>query len=127
MLLLNSKNLLGQNDTIPVYNVKDSLVTVPISYIKQANLKLVEGKHYKTVCEQQDKLILNLKELSSVKDEEITKLRVYNYQLEEDIRNYENLNCSLENSLYKSKTRNIIFGSIAVTSTIVAILKFIIK
>ena len=127
MLLLSSKSLLGQNDTIPISTIKDSLVTVPISYIKQANIKLAEGKYYKELSFQQDNLIFDLKQLSSVKSEEIDKLRVDIYKLQEDITNYENLNCSLENSLYKSKTTNIIFGSVALTTTIVAILSFIVQ
>ena len=127
MLLLNSKNLLAQNDTIPINNVKDSLVVIPISYIQQANLKLAEVKYYKNVCSKQDILIFDLKELNIVKDNEISKLRVDVYKLENDIKNYENLNVSLEKSLNKSNTRNIIFGSIAITSSIIAILSIIIK
>ncbi len=126
-LLLNSKNLLGQNDTIPINVVKDSLVTVPISYIKQANIKLAEGKYYKELSQQQDDLIFSLKELSNAKTDEIDKLRVDMFKLEQDVTNYEQLNASLDAALYKSKRRNIIFGSVALTSTIVAVISILVK
>ena len=127
MLLLSSKNLLGQNDTIPINTIKDSLVTVPISYIKQANIKLVEGKYYKELSQQQDDLIFSLKELSNAKTDEIDKLRVDMFKLEQDVTNYEQLNASLDAALYKSKRRNIIFGSVALTSTIVAVISILVK
>ena len=127
MLLLSSKSLLGQNDTIPINTVKDSLVTVPISYIKQANIKLAEGKYYKELSQQQDNLIFSLKELSNAKTDEIDKLRVDMFKLEQDVTNYEQLNASLDAALYKSKRRNIIFGSVALTSTIVAVISILVK
>ena len=125
--MLNSKNLLGQNDTIPINVVKDSLVTVPISYIKQANIKLAEGRYYKELSQQQDDLIFSLKELSNAKTDEIDKLRVDMFKLEQDVTNYEQLNASLDAALYKSKRRNIIFGSVALTSTIVAVISILVK
>ena len=127
MLLLSSKSLLGQNDTIPINTVKDSLVTVPISYIKQANIKLAEGKYYKELSQQQDNLIFSLKELNNAKTDEIDKLRVDMFKLEQDVTNYEQLNASLDTALYKSKRRNIIFGSVALTSTIVAVISILVK
>lgn len=127
MLLLSSKNLLGQNDTIPINTIKDSLVTVPISYIKQANIKLAEGKYYKELSQQQDDLIFSLKELNNAKTDEIDKLRVDMFKLEQDVSNYEQLNASLDAALYKSKRRNIIFGSVALTSTIVAVISILVK
>ena len=127
MLLLSSKSLLGQNDTIPINTVKDSLVTIPISYIKQANLQLAEGKYYKELSQQQDNLIFSLKELNNAKTDEIDKFRVDMFKLEQDVSNYEQLNASLDNALYKSKRRNVIFGSIALTSTIVAVISILVK
>ena len=127
MLLLSSKSLLGQNDTIPINTVKDSLVTIPISYIKQANIKLAEGKYYKELSQQQDNLIFSLKELNNAKTDEIDKLRVDMFKLEQDVTNYEQLNASLDAALYKSKRRNIIFGSVALTSTIVAVISILVK
>lgn len=127
MLLLSSKNLLGQNDTIPINTIKDSLVTVPISYIKQANIKLAEGKYYKELSQQQDDLIFSLKELNNAKTDEIDKLCVDMFKLEQDVSNYEQLNASLDAALYKSRRRNIIFGSVALTSTIVAVISILVK
>lgn len=127
MLLLSSKSLLGQNDTIPINTVKDSLVTIPIFYIKQANLQLAEGKYYKELSQQQDNLIFSLKELNNAKTDEIDKLRVDMFKLEQDVTNYEQLNASLDAALYKSKRRNIIFGSVALTSTIVAVISILVK
>ena len=118
---------MGQNDTIPINVVKDSLVTVPISYIKQANIKLAEGRYYKELSQQQDDLIFSLKELSNAKTDEIDKLRVDMFKLEQDVTNYEQLNASLDAALYKSKRRNIIFGSVALTSTIVAVISILVK
>ena len=127
MLLLSSKSLLAQNDTIPVNNIKDSLVTIPLSYIKEANIKLAEGKFYKDLSAQQDNMIFDLKELAELQNEEITKLRVDVYKLDEDIKNYENLNYSLDKKLHSSKVCNYIFGSAAITSTIIAIVSILKK
>ena len=118
---------MAQNDTIPVRNVKDSLVTIPLSYIQEANIKLAEGKFYKQLSAQQDEIIFDLKELAEAKNEEITKLGVDIYKLEEDIKNYENLNYSLDKRLHSSKVCNYIFGSAAVTSTIIAIVSILKK
>ena len=49
------------------------------------------------------------------------------FKLEQDVSNYEQLNASLDNALYKSKRRNVIFGSIALTSTIVAVISILVK
>ena len=121
-LLLSSKSLWSQTN-----EQKDSLVVVPIELIKEANLKLAEGKYYKDLANKQEELIFDLEELNYSKSEKIKGLETNMFKLYDENKQYKDVNAYLENSLNKSKKVNYILGSVALTTTIIAVLSIIIQ
>lgn len=119
-LLISSKNLLAQND-------KDSLVVVPVELIKEANIKLAERNYYKELSQKQDELIFDLQEINYYKQQTIDKLKNDNLELTEKNQDYIDLNYSLAKNLEISKRRNIIFGTIGITSVVFAVVSAFIK
>ena len=119
-LLISSKNLLAQND-------KDSLVVVPVELIKEANIKLAERNYYKELSQKQDELIFDLQEINFYKQQTIDKLKNDNLKLTEKNQDYIDLNYSLAKNLEISKRRNIIFGTIGITSVVFAVVSAFIK
>lgn len=119
-LLISSKNLLAQND-------KDSLVVVPIELIKEANIKLTERNYYKDLSQKQDELIFDLQEINYYKQQTIDKLKNDNLELTEKNQDYIDLNYSLAKNLEISRRRNIIFGTIGITSVVFAVVSAFIK
>lgn len=120
MLLVSSKSLLAQNK-------KDSLVVVPIELIEQANIKLAERNYYKELSQKQDEMIFDLQEVNYYKQQTIDKLKNDNLNLTEKNQEYIDLNYSLAKNLEISRRRNIIFGTIGVTSIMVAVISAFIK
>ena len=121
-LLLSSKSLWSQTN-----EQKDSLVVVSIELIKEANLKLAEGKYYKNLADKQQELIFDLEELNYSKSEKIKGLETNMYKLYDENKQYKDINSYLEHSLNKSKKANYILGSVALTTTIIAVLSIIIQ
>ena len=121
-LLLSSKSLWSQTN-----EQKDSLVVVSIELIKEANLKLAEGKYYKNLADKQQELIFDLEELNYAKNEKIKGLETNMYKLYDENKQYKDINSYLEHSLNKSKKANYILGSVALTTTIIAVLSIIIQ
>ena len=121
-LLLSSKSLWSQTN-----EQKDSLVVVSIELIKEANLKLAEGKYYKNLANEQQELIFDLEELNYAKNEKIKGLETNMYKLYDENKQYKDINSYLEHSLNKSKKANYILGSVALTTTIIAVLSIIIQ
>ena len=121
-LLLSSKSLWSQTN-----EQKDSLVIVSIELIKEANLKLAEGKYYKNLADKQQELIFDLEELNYAKNEKIKGLETNMYKLYDENKQYKDINSYLEHSLNKSKKANYILGSVALTTTIIAVLSIIIQ
>ena len=119
-LLVSSKSLLAQNK-------KDSLVVVPIELIEQANIKLAERNYYKELSQKQDEIIFDLQEINFYKQQTIDKLKNDNLKLTEKNQDYIDLNYSLAKNLEISRRRNIIFGTIGVTSIVVAVVSAFIK
>ena len=119
-LLVSSKSLLAQNK-------KDSLVVVPIELIEQANIKLAERNYYKELSQKQDEMIFDLQEVNYYKQQTIDKLKNDNLKLTEKNQEYIDLNYSLAKNLEISRRRNIIFGTIGVTSIMVAVISAFIK
>ena len=119
-LLVSSKSLLAQNK-------KDSLVVVPIELIEQANIKLAERNYYKELSQKQDEMIFELQELNYYRQQTIDKLKNDNLKLTEKNQEYIDLNYSLAKNLEISRRRNIIFGTIGVTSIVVAVISAFIK
>lgn len=121
-LLLSSKSLWSQTN-----EQKDSLVVVSIELIKEANLKLAEGKYYKNLADKQQELIFDLEELNYAKSEKIKGLETNMYKLYDENKQYKDINSYLEHSLNKSKKTNYILGGVALTTTIIAALSIIIQ
>ena len=121
-LLLSSKSLWSQTN-----EQKDSLVVVSIELIKEANLKLAEGKYYKNLANEQQELIFDLEELNYAKNEKIKGLETNMYKLYDENKQYKDINSYLEHSLNKSKKTNYILGGIALTTTIITVLSIIIQ
>ena len=121
-LLLSSKSLWSQTN-----EQKDSLVVVSIELIKEANLKLAEGKYYKNLADKQQELIFDLEELNYAKSEKIKGLETNMYKLYDENKQYKDINNYLEHSLNKSKKTNYILGGIALTTTIITVLSIIIQ
>ena len=121
-LLLSSKSLWSQTN-----EQKDSLVVVSIELIKEANIKLAEGKYYKNLADKQQELIFDLEELNYAKSEKIKGLETNMYKLYDENKQYKDINSYLEHSLNKSKKANYILGSVALTTTIIAVLSIIIQ
>ncbi len=119
-LLVSSKSLLAQNK-------KDSLVVVPIELIERANIKLAERNYYKELSQKQDEMIFDLQELNYYRQQTIDKLKNDNLKLTEKNQEYIDLNYSLAKNLEISRRRNIIFGTIGVTSIVVAVISAFIK
>ena len=119
-LLVSSKSLLAQNK-------KDSLVVVSIELIEQANIKLAERNYYKELSQKQDEMIFDLQEVNYYKQQTIDKLKNDNLKLTEKNQEYIDLNYSLAKNLEISRRRNIIFGTIGVTSIMVAVISAFIK
>ena len=97
-LLLSSKSLWSQTN-----EQKDSLVVVSIELIKEANLKLAEGKYYKNLADKQQELIFDLEELNYSKSEKIKGLETNMYKLYDENKQYKDINSYLEHSLNKVK------------------------
>lgn len=121
-LLLSSKSLWSQTN-----EQKDSLVVVSIELIKEANIKLAEGKYYKNLADKQQELIFDLEELNYAKSEKIKGLETNMYKLYDENKQYKDINSYLEHSLNKSKKTNYILGGIALTTTIITVLSIIIQ
>ena len=121
-LLLSSKSLWSQTN-----EQKDSLVVVSIELIKEANIKLAEGKYYKNLADKQQELIFDLEELNYAKSEKIKGLETNMYKLYDENKQYKDINNYLEHSLNKSKKTNYILGGVALTTTIITVLSIIIQ
>ena len=121
-LLLSSKSLWSQTN-----EQKDSLVVVSIELIKEANIKLAEGKYYKNLADKQQELIFDLEELNYAKSEKIKGLETNMYKLYDENKQYKDINSYLEHSLNKSKKTNYILGGVALTTTIITVLSIIIQ
>lgn len=126
--MVGSYSLYGQiNGTISLQGNCDSLVVVNIATIREANKKLLERDYLKELTVQQDSLINDLNVLVDKYDNERRNVLSKNYELTKNIEEVTELNNKLNKNLKNRKTANIILGSVAVTTTIVAILSFLKK
>lgn len=86
----------------------DTTVVVPISIIRKANIKLIEGNYYKEISYQKDTIICNLNDMISLyseSNEELHKRLIANEKLNSDLQ--RNLN-------RKDKMNNILIGTTTV-------------
>lgn len=84
----------------------DTTVIVPISIIREANIKLLERKYYIAISEQQDSII-NLKTSYIIEQDKVID------DLQERIIKINNINNDLENKYQKQRKRTTIATSVA--------------
>lgn len=106
LLYGNFKFLLkASNDTIPLRaRSSDVFVSVPISLIKEANVKLIERKYLIAINKEQDSII-SLKDKYIIEQDSIINKQIMQYN------SISNLNKELNNKIeQQSKRNNIIYG-----------------
>lgn len=87
------------------FNNADSIVVIPISMIRKANIKLIEGNYYKSISYQKDTIIDNLNKIIIVNNSVIS-------DLENQIAYQIKINNNIQKELNKkNKTNNILIGS----------------
>lgn len=98
----------------------DTTVVVPISIIRKANIKLIEGNYYREISYQKDTIICNLNDMVSLYSQS-------NEELHKQIIANEKINKDLQRSLNrKDKLNNILIGTTTV-SLLGSIILFLIK
>ena len=96
----------------------DTIVNVPISIIKEANIKLLERKYYIAISEQQDSII-NLKTSYIIEQNKVID------DLQNRILKINKMNSELEEQYKKQQKRTTIAGGFAggfAVCTVVAVL-----
>ena len=105
LLLLISFTSWCQNktDILPLRGINHKDTTtyakVPISYIKKANIKLIERKYYIELNKQKDSII-------NYKNQYITSQQIIIKELSSDFYNIQKINNNIENDLKKQKSKN---------------------
>lgn len=126
MLLICSKNLFGQiNDTFPLRGNADSLVTIDIATIREANIKLLERNYLKGVVAQQDTIIFNQFEIINKYKEENLYIASQKLEFETKYNDAEELNKKLSKNLNYTKIGLYTVSGIAVSAIIYGIIKSI--
>lgn len=98
----------------------DTTVVVPISIIRKANIKLIEGNYYREISYQKDTIICNLNDMVSLYSQS-------NEELHKQIIANEKINKDLQRSLNrKDKLNNILIGTTTV-GLLGSIILFLIK
>lgn len=98
----------------------DTTVVVPISIIRKANIKLIEGNYYREISYQKDTIICNLNDMVSLYSQS-------NEELYKQIIANEKINKDLQRSLNrKDKLNNILIGTTTV-GLLGSIILFLIK
>jgi hypothetical protein len=108
--------LFGQTQII------DSLVTVDISTIREANKKLLEREYLLKIVDTQTSIISDYKVISEKQDSLIYKYQIKNINLEKKIISLNSNINSLTNKLNKQKTISTIFGSTTAASLLALII-----
>ncbi len=119
-------NLQGKeiNDSIPLRaeikdtTYSDTLVTVSISDIRLANIKMLERKMYKEIVEQQD-TIISFKDSYILEQERIIK------DFQDRITKANDINDKLSKNLERQKTITYVVGgvaSVALLTTVILII-----
>lgn len=122
VLVLNYSSLYAQMipSTGEINKSDTSLVSIPIKYIKLANIKLLERNYLLEVNEVKDSIILNYKDY--IKEQEKINSEL-NKKIIEDTR----INNELNKSLQKQKKTSLVLGGIAGASIITILLISIIN
>ena len=124
MQLCNLKSYAQWNDSIPLRGRKqeqvDSNVVISISYIKQANAKMIERLYLKEICNQQDTII-------KLKDKYIKEQQAIINSFQERVITSEELNQRLYKSVDRQRKKKRIFLGTTIGASLVALLSFICK
>lgn len=97
-----------------------SVVTVPVSFIKDANAKLIERLALLKITAHQDSII-NLNRLYKAEQESIIK------GFQGKVHNLNEANVKLVNQVQTERKRNVIYKGVTAGTIVVAILSFILK
>lgn len=124
MQLCSLKSYAQWNDSIPLRGRKqeqvDSNVVISISYIKQANAKMIERLYLKEICNQQDTII-------KLKDKYIKEQQAIINSFQERVITSEELNQRLYKSVDRQRKKKRIFLGTTIGASLVALLSFICK
>lgn len=129
MLLTSLTNLYGQTkyNSPSTGNFQDTLVTLPISTVKLATIKLIERNEYIEICSQKDSIIENYKKYISLQNNQIENLKFENYQLMEQNDDYVRINEDIAESLVKQKRLSAFAGGIASVGVITTLILIFLK
>ena len=109
MLLLYSINLQAENDTIPFTGEEyytDTLVQIPIHYIRLANDKMIERNYLKKTIEVKDSINVLQQDYIYKQDSVINILK-------NNIVEANRINDKIQEQYKKERNKSIIYGSIA--------------
>lgn len=124
MQLCSLKSYAQWNDSIPLRGMEqeqiDSNVVISISYIKQANAKMIERLYLKEICNQQDTII-------KLKDKYIKEQQAIINSFQERVTTSEELNQRLYKSIDRQCKKKRIFLGTTIGASLVALLSFIHK
>lgn len=118
MLLLSCLKSWCQSNS-PTGGQTDS-ITIPISYIRLANQKLIENKYNKQIIVQQDSLI-------ALHKDKYHALQVETSILQTKLYDSYQTNKNLENSLQRSNNKCKFLGGIAATGIIAFVVCALVK
>lgn len=119
----------GQTEykSLPTREFQDTLVTLPISTVKLATIKLIERNEYIEICSQKDSIIDNYKKYISLQNNQIENLKFENYQLMEQNDDYVRINEDIAESLIKQKRLSAFAGGIASVGVITTLILIFLK
>lgn len=122
MQLGSLKSYAQVNDSIPLRGRKqeqiDSNVVISISYIKQANAKMIERLYLKEICNQQDTII-------ELKDKYIKEQQAIIDSFQERVIASEELNQRLYKSIDRQRKKKRILLGTTIGVSLVALFSFI--
>lgn len=129
MLLISLTNLYGQTEyqSSSTGKFQDTLITLPISTVKLATIKLIERNEYIEICSQKDSIIDNYKKYISLQNNQIENLKFENYQLMEQNDDYVRINEDIAESLIKQKRLSAFAGGIASVGLITTLILIFVK
>ena len=129
MLLISLTNLYGQtkHNSLFTGNFQDTLITIPLSTVKLATIKLIERNEYIEICSQKDSIIDNYKKYISLQNNQIENLKFENYQLMEQNDDYVRINEDIAESLVKQKRLSAFAGGIASVGVITTLILIFLK
>lgn len=109
--------MFGQNnDTFPLRGNADSLVTIDITTLREANIKLKERLAFKEIISQQDTIILNQHNIITSYKEENIRLVGLNEDIKKQYSDINKLNSDLNKNLKKDKIAIYTLGGISIVS-----------